>query len=529
MDDGLLKGVLYQQALVYARQLWRYKWLSIGMAWLVCVVGWPVVSMIPPKYASSARVYVSVDQYLTPLLRGLATEVDPRQQIEYLQRTLPSRPNLEQVMHLSNLDISPYGKISEKEREEKLLQIAKDVALASQGPNLVTISYQNSNPTVARDVVQALLTVFAETMTGGNRHEMDNAKRFLDQQIETYSAQLRSAEQRRAEFREKYIQLLPGADGADSQLEAGRVVVARLKLEFDDARAKRDSLKTEFDATQKVISVDSNAPQVIIAGKAVGARARLAEARARLEEWSTRYTPAHPDMIAMRRQIALLEAQVKKEPEDGASGSDQGSGRKAEIANPVYERVKLNLMDAEMALASAARRLQQAEKQQRVLEERAMAVPGVQAQAQDLDRDYMVKKKNFDELLARREQARLAEAADTTGEKMQFRVIDPPQVPVVPSAPNQPLLLSGVLVAAIGAAVGLPLLLFQFDRSYTTVTGLRALGVPVLGSVSHLAFPDGQRRERIQLAAVCASIVGLLCVYGLLLAISLNQYQLGIV
>ena len=151
---------------------------------------------------------------------------------------------------------------------------------------------------------------------------------------------------------------------------------------------------------------------------------------------------------------------------------------------------------------------------------------GVQAQAQDLDRDYAVKKKNFDELLARREQARLAEAADTTADKIQFRIIDPPQVPVVPSAPNQPLLLSGVLVAAIGAAVALPFLLFQFDRSYTTVTGLRALGVPVLGSVSHLVFPDGQRRERIQLAAVCASIVGLLCVYGLLLAISANHVSI---
>ena len=104
MDDGLLKGVLYQQALVYARQLWRYKWLSIGVAWLVCVIGWPVVSMIPPKYESSARVYVNADQYLTPLLNGLATEVDPRRQVEYLQRTLLSRPNLEQVIHLSNLD-----------------------------------------------------------------------------------------------------------------------------------------------------------------------------------------------------------------------------------------------------------------------------------------------------------------------------------------------------------------------------------------------------------------------------------------
>jgi polysaccharide chain length determinant protein (PEP-CTERM system associated) len=527
MDNGLLKGVLYQQALVYARQLWRYKWLAIGVAWLVCAIGWPVVSMIPPKYESSARVYVNADQYLTPLLRGLATEVDPHRQVEFLQRTLLSRPNLEQVIHLSNLDISPRGQLSQKDREEKLLQIAKDITLSSQGPNLVKITYQNSNPTVAKDVVQALLTVFAETTTGGNRREMENAKRFLDQQIETYATQLRAAEQRRAEFREKYMQLLPTADGAVSQLDAGRAVMERLRLEAADARAKRDSIKAEFDATPKVISVDSNAPQVIIAGKPVGTRARLAEARARLEEWSTRYTPAHPDMIMLRKQIALLEEQAKKDPTD-ANGSDQGSGRKAEIANPVYERVKLNLMDAEMTLASAQRRLQEAEKQQGVLEEKAKAVPGVQAQAQDLDRDYAVKKKNFDELLARREQARLAEAADTTGEKMQFRVIDPPQVPVVPSAPNQPLLLSGVLVAALGAAVGLPLLLFQFDRSYMTVTGLRALGVPVLGSVSHLAFPDGQRRERIQLAAVCASIVGLLCVYGLLLGISLNQYQLGI-
>jgi polysaccharide chain length determinant protein (PEP-CTERM system associated) len=238
---------------------------------------------------------------------------------------------------------------------------------------------------------------------------------------------------------------------------------------------------------------------------------------------STRLTPAHPDMIALRRQISRLEEQSKKEPADAATAPG-----KAQIANPVYDRVKFSLVDAEMTLASAQRRLKQAEREQEGLEEKARAMPGVQAQAQDLDRDYVVKKKNFDELLARREQARIAEAADTTADKIQFRVIDPPQVPVIPAAPNQPMLLSGVLVAAIGAAIALPFVLFQFDRSYTTLTALRALGVPILGSVSHLVSPDGRRRERIQLAAVCASIAGLLCVYGLLLAISANLYRLSI-
>ncbi|MGD9614497.1 MAG: XrtA system polysaccharide chain length determinant [Alphaproteobacteria bacterium] len=529
MDDRLLKNVLYQQALVYARQLWRYKWLSIGVAWLVCVIGWPVVSLIPPKYESSARVYVSADQYLTPLLKGLATEVDPRRQVEFLQRTLLSRPNLEQVIHISRLDISPLGRLSDVQREGKLLEVANNISLTSQGPNLVKITYWNSDPEVAKEVVQALLTVFAETTTGGNRRDMENAKRFLDQQIETYAAQLRAAEQRRAEFHEKYLQLLPGVDGAVSHLESGRGTVARLKLELQDARAKRDSVKAELDATPKFLSVDSNAPQVIIAGKPVGVRGRLEEARARLDELSLRFTAAHPDMIALRRQIARLEAEVKKEPADAAGATDPSSGgRKTQIANSVYERVKLSLVDAEMTLASAQRRLEQAQAEQEVLEQKARAMPGVQAQAQDLDRDYAVKKKNFDELLARREQARIAEAADTTADKIQFRVIDPPQVPVIPAAPNQPILLSGVLVMAMGAAGALPFLLFTFDRSYTTVTALRALGVPVLGSVSHLLSPDGRRRERIQLAAVCASIVGLLCIYGLLLAISANLYQLSV-
>ena len=352
----------------------------------------------------------------------------------------------------------------------------------------------------------------------------------LDQQIETYATQLRGAEQRRAEFHEKYLKLLPGADGA-SHLDTNRGTVTKLKLELQDARAKRDAIKAEFDATPEVLSVDSNAPNVIIAanGKPIGPRARLADAQARLQDLSLRFTPAHPDIIALRRQIAMLEEQVRKDPGNAASGSDPSSGaRKTEIANPVYEKVKLSLVDAEMALASTQRRLAQAQSEQDALEEQARAMPGVKAQAQDLDRDYDVKKKNFDELLSRREQARLSEAADTTADKIQFRIIDPPQVPVLPSAPNQPLLLSGVLVGAIGVAGALPFLLFQFDRSYTTLTTLRALGIPVLGSVTHLVSADGRRRERIQLAAVCASIVGLLCVYGLLLAISAHLYQLSI-
>ena len=77
------------------------------------------------------------------------------------------------------------------------------MVIKPQTPNLITVTYRNSDPIEAKNVVQALLTVFAENSTGGNRKEMENAKRFLDQQIQTYENQLRAAEQRRAEFHEK--------------------------------------------------------------------------------------------------------------------------------------------------------------------------------------------------------------------------------------------------------------------------------------------------------------------------------------
>src|SRR6185503_3097104 len=101
-----MKAIFQDIALPYARHLWRYKWLSVAAAWVICAVGWPIVAMIPPRYESSARVYLNADPLLTPLLRGLAVDDNPVRHVEYLQRTLLSRPNLEQVVRLSDLDVA---------------------------------------------------------------------------------------------------------------------------------------------------------------------------------------------------------------------------------------------------------------------------------------------------------------------------------------------------------------------------------------------------------------------------------------
>jgi polysaccharide chain length determinant protein (PEP-CTERM system associated) len=274
-----------------------------------------------------------------------------------------------------------------------------------------------------------------------------------------------------------------------------------------------------------MLSVE-RAPQVIVnAGRMGPTDERLLELRRNLDGMLLKYTDNHPDVKAARQSIKQLEA-------EGARGSSAGtkttSSTKGEVANTVYDQIKVRLVDAEAAAAAVQRRLDTAVADQERIEKVAKSAPGILAQAQDLDRDYSVLKKNYQELVARREATQIAHAADTKTEKIQFRIVDPPQVPILPAAPNRAMYVSVVLLFGIGAGLAVPLALTQIDRSFATVGQLRNLGIPILGSVTRLSLGAARRQEVLQLTAVCASAFLLIAVYGTLLALSQSLHSMGV-
>jgi polysaccharide chain length determinant protein (PEP-CTERM system associated) len=503
----------------YLQAMWRRKWIAAAICWAVCAIGWTAVVMIPNRYASSARVYVNVDSLLTPLLRGLAIETNPLQQLDYMQRTLLSRPNLEQVAHLAGLDATAT---TSAEKEALLTGLAQDVNIHLQGEHLFVISYDNRNPVVARNVVQAVLTVFSESTTGTSRAEMDNARKFLDQQIANYRDQLRAAEERRAKFREKYAEILPVALGGASQIEAERTAVIKLQNQLNDATARRDAIMKEVANTPKTISVDQAAPIVISDGRAINptsTRAQLENDRRQLTDLLAHDTEQHPDVIAMKREIAALEAQLAKEKKEDKPGAGAAQGH-ATVSNVVYEQLKLRLSDAEGTVASLQRQLRDQEAEKKRIDDLVRVAPGIELQSQNIDRDYGILKKNYEELIARRESTQITEAADTQADKVQFRTVDSPQIPLKPAAPNRPLLFSGVLLAGLGAGIGAALLLAQLDRSFSTIGSLRALGLPVIGTVSQVQLTNSRRRSVKQAAGIGATALVLLMIYGVLVAVA---------
>ena len=493
----------------YLKAVWRNRWLALLAAWTICGAGWAAVTLMPNQYESSARLYVDTDAVLTPLLKGLAVDTGQSSQLDVLQRTLLSKPNVKKLISKTQFDLTAGD---DSERERLVARLQTSISVKPEATNLFTISYRNADPRVAFDVVNQLLTIFIESATGTNRADMENARLFLQRQINSYEGQLREAERRVAEFRTKFVDLLlpeNAGPGGVAHLDQARLRVQELTGQLKDAVAHRDGLRQELTTTKPLLT-----PEQAVTG---GGSTRLADLQRQLLEALQHDTESHPDVVALRALIAA----TKRSPGGGSEVGGNGRGTDRPFSNPVYDSLKVKLVDAEATVVSLTRQVEEASAEQRRLDALARQEPEVQAQYQNLNRDYTVLRTNYEALLARRESANIAQAADTQADKVKLQVIDPPQVSRLPVSPNRLVLLTGVLLAGLGGGLGIALLLGHFDKSFRSIDDLRGLGLPVLGGLSMVAA--GPRRRGIGGAlAVATGFAVLGVVYGGLVARALR-------
>ena len=186
---------------------------------------------------------------------------------------------------------------------------------------------------------------------------------------------------------------------------------------------------------------------------------------------------------------------------------------KRSVPNPVYDQLKIKLIEADTQVASLTRQRDEATRSQDRLEKISKEQPGLFAEYQNMDRDYNVLRKNYEDLLGRLQSANIAQAADTQADKVKLQIVDPPEIPRIAVAPNRVLLLSGVLFAGMAAGAVIVLLLSQMDRCFNTVDDLRDLGLPVLGGISIVRTRSIIRRLMVFMRF--ATAVGVLVmVYG---------------
>jgi polysaccharide chain length determinant protein (PEP-CTERM system associated) len=500
----------------------RFVWPAVIAAWAVAGLGWIAVSLVPDVFEAHAKVYLDTDTVLRPLLRDLAVGTDEAGQLNLMANVLRSRPTLERVIRETPL----HDRVRTQADHETMIDgLSKRIVIDPGIRNVYTITFADGDPKTAAAVVQTVLTTLVDNMMGTKRSDSVNAMEFLQQQIKEYDDRLRTAEEKLAQFKREHIGMLPG-EGGDyyTRLQAEMANLEKLRSDYQLAVQKKSELERQLNGEEPTFGLftttKSNSP----------IDARIAELKTKVDSLLLQFTEKHPDVIALRQTIAQLEEQKKHEKSAGETtpvgvplDSSAGSGTAAQKAamrtldiNPVYQSTKVALGQVDLDIVELKTQIVSAEARERDLRSKVGTIPEVEAQLARLNRDYEVNRAQRTQLLQRLESARLSDEAQQTSGDSKFKIVEKPLVPTRAAAPNRPLLVSAVLVLALGAGIALAVgLNIAFPVVATRESLKRLTGVETLGSISLVQSHAWYRGPLL----VGASALGLLVfVYTLVLS-----------
>jgi len=486
--------------------VWHRRWIALGVAWGVCLLGWLAVASVPNSYQSRARIFVQLDDPLADQI-GIGMG-DRRRDIERVRQTLTSAISLEKVVRATALG---DGITTPKQMENMVLGLGKAVKVVNQQDNLFEITATSTDGAIsdaqsarlAQDIVQKMIDIFREENLAGGRGEMSDTIAFMNQQLADREKQLEAAEQRRLAFEAKYPELSQGGASLLQRMEGARSELRGLDADIAAAQSAQAAINGQLAGTPATLSGTGTG----------GARGALSDAQGQLATLRARgLTDSHPDVIALKNQVAQLRA--------AASAEGPGGG----TPNPAYASLQSIRAEKQANLQALQARRAAAQSELARIDAQQVANPQVAAEAQRISRDYDVLKQQYDKLLQDRESLRLRGQVETERSAVKFQVIDPPTTPRAPIAPNRPLLLFGVLVVGIGAGVAAAFAVGRLRSTFQTTARLEmALGLPVLGAISHTLTDSARALRARRLRWFVAGSAALGAVFVLLLASEMIQ------
>ncbi len=493
----------------FLKAIGKYRWHAVVITWVIALIGWAVVLRLPNQYEASARVYVDTQSILKPLLSSMTTVPNLEQQVMFMRRTLISRPNVERLMRMVDLDV----KAKDSKEHDKLVDelMAQIKVTGTERDDIYTITYVSDNAKLGKDVVSSLLTIFVEGSFSGKKQDSEKAVQFIDDQIKTYEEKLAAAENSLKEFKLKNLGMLPreGGGGGDfgSQLSAATDQLSQARLELAEAEQARNAIRRQIDgepAKPGTVTVDPTLVDPEL-------EARIGQAQKNLDNLRLQYTEQHPDVIANRRLLEQLLAQKADLAKNKKRSLDPGASY-----SPMLQQLNVSLSQAEARVASMRARVAEYENRVARLRNQSTTAPEIEAQFAQLNRDYSVNRENYQKLVERRESARLSGDLSSATDMLQFRVIDPPTVPNHPTGPNRLRLFSLVFGGALIAGLAVAFLMSQLRPTFLSQSTLRDVtGLPVLGSIGMNWTPEQTVKRRRRLVALAGSVLLLFGAYGI--------------
>lgn len=503
----------------YWELLCRRRWWLAMPAFGVWAMVWAVSWFLPAQYRS--ETVILVEQQKVPehyVVSNVASDLQER--LQSMTQQILSRTRLLHIIEQFDL----YPKLRTRLASDELVErMRKDIHIELvQAPNrsgdltAFKIAYLSKDATLAQKVTAQLTSLFIDENLKARQQQSEQTTAFLDSQLEDARTSLSDQEARVKEFKSRHLGELPEQVQSNVQILSG--LQARLQQEMDSlGQAKQHGVYLESLLNQwRSVESDLRVGRTLNGDAPPALDQELQRLRAQFSDLSSHYTEKHPDIRKLKEQIAKTE-RMKEQMEaqvtalGKANANDRGaratSYAELQAMSPRME-VESQLKANKLEIDNRQQSIQHLEMQIESYQGRLNTTPVREQQLAGLTRDYEQSRKNYEQLLAKRDQSEMATNLEKRQEGEQFRVLDAPNLPQKPYTPNRlKLTLLGLLAGVVLGTASLAGAEAFDDRIYSKEELRTVTTAPVLVEIPPLLTASEEqgtlRRRWLHIGILC--------------------------
>ena len=477
-----------------------------GIALLTLLVG---LFVIPRKYTASTTILAQESDIIQPLLEGRAVSTSVTDRAGMARQIVYSSKVLDEALNVGGW--ASEKKLSPLERDRLKEDIRNSTTIDSPRPDLVQITYRDTDPARTLHVTEAFSAQFIKETLQAKERESREAYEFIDNQVQQYHAKLTDAEDNLQEYRSLNVDAQPGsATDVNSRISALRTQVEQTRMALLEQESRVGSITSQLSGESAVTAVQTRESLY---------RTQLIELRAEMDRLMLTFTDQHPDVVRVRHQIEDIQqilAQEQKRRDQ--PGRNAGVSEDAQL-NPLYQELRSQLAQAQREAAATNSRLGIADSLLNGELDRSRRIAASESVLAELTRDYEVNREIYQDLLKRRENARVSMDLDQEKRGLTLRIQDPAVMPLRPSGLRLMHIAAGGLLAAVVLPLGLLFLLVRFDPRIRSARLIEQKSRhPLLISIPAYPTPRERRRKLLNVGIAIALVSAVVILYGLVFA-----------
>ncbi len=483
---------------VVIREIWQKKFLALltfaAVSFLVLVMG----MFSPSTFETSATIFADNQNILRPLLHNQAEQTDVKNQTTVVKEMLQSPSLLQKVVEqLYSMDQFE----SAEQLGQKINQLRGRIKVLGLGSGYIKISYSDSTADDAYKVINTVIDVFIKTSSEEQRSESREAFLFIDNQVKQYKEQLVLAEERLKEFRAFNF------DGRDGDVDGS---IARLREQIEGLKIAIEEDETTIASLQRQLKDEDQF--AVSAYKADVYSQRLEELQARLSSLLLVYTDDYPDVVSLKYQIE----DVKEGIREASKRADKGQvniSEEEKTLNPLYQELRSRLSQTTTEKQAKMKRVEALNELLEKEYDRRARVAERGAEEAELTRDYNVTKKIYEDMLERKEKARLSMTLNIEGQGVTYRVQEPALPPLYPVGLRfLHFVMAGPIVGGL-VTIAIFVAFVLVDPRVRFPERLNGLNVPMLAVVPHMTTPISKRVFKVDIVLSAFLILLILACY----------------